>query len=228
MPDAASAPGGQEVLAVGADLAPATMLAGYRSGLFPMPYRRRLAWLSPDPRGVLPMDRLHVSRSLRRSARGVVVSVDQAFEDVLQMCADPARSGAWITPDYAAAYRALHALGWAHAVEVWREGHLIGGLLGVEVGGLFCGESMARRATDGSKLALWATVSLLGGAGEPGRIFDVQWVTPHLATLGATAVGRRDYLAALPAALALPPRLRSMPKVPGGHVLAIASITADG
>jgi leucyl/phenylalanyl-tRNA--protein transferase len=171
---------------------------------------------------------LHVSRSLRRSARGVVVSVDQAFEDVLQMCADPGRPGAWITSDYAAAYRALHASGWAHAVEVWREGRLVGGLLGVEIGGLFCGESMARRATDGSKLALWATVSLLGGAGERGRIFDVQWVTPHLATMGAVAVDRRDYLAALPAALALPPRLGPLPRVPGGHVLALASITADG
>lgn len=226
MPDAAAAPAGREALAVGADLAPATLLAGYRGGLFPMPYRRRLAWLSPDPRGVLPLPGLHVARSLRRSARGTDVSVDQAFEEVLQLCADPDRPGAWITGEYAAAYRSLHALGWAHSIEVWRERRLIGGLFGVEVGGLFCGESMARRATDGSKLALWAAIRLLAGVDADQRVFDVQWVTPHLASLGAVQIARSDYLASLPAALALPPRLEPMTAVPADHVLLEPPVTA--
>jgi leucyl/phenylalanyl-tRNA--protein transferase len=228
MPDAGAAPAGREALAVGADLAPATLLAGYRGGLFPMPYRKRLAWLSPDPRGVLPLHGLHVARSLRRSARGTSVSVDQAFEEVLQLCADPDRPGAWITGEYAAAYRSLHALGWAHSIEVWRERRLIGGLFGVELGGLFCGESMARRATDGSKLALWATVSLLTAADAGQRVFDVQWVTPHLASLGAVEVARSDYLASLAAALALPPRLGSMAAVPAGQLLLARPVMAAG
>jgi leucyl/phenylalanyl-tRNA--protein transferase len=226
MPDPGTVPAGQEAVAIGADLAPATLLAGYRRGLFPMPYDHRLAWLSPDPRGVLPVDGLHVARSLRRSARGVEVSVDQAFAEVLQMCADPARPGAWITADYAQAYRGLHDLGWAHSIEVWRERRLIGGLLGVEIGGLFCGESMARRATDGSKLALWATVSLLSGPDAAERVFDVQWLTPHLASLGAVEVSRADYLAALPTALARPARLEPLTLTPADQVLPGGTVTA--
>jgi leucyl/phenylalanyl-tRNA--protein transferase len=220
LPDPRAAPPGQELLSVGADLAPATLLAGYRAGMFPMPHRGTLAWLSPDPRGVLPLSDFHASRSLRRSARNLRISVDQRFEEVLDLCADPVRPGSWITRDYAAAYRSLFALGWAHTVEVWRGEALVGGLLGVEIGGLFCGESMARRATDASKAAVWATVSVLGGPDAAERLFDVQWLTPHLASLGAREIPRAEYLTRLAAALALPPAIRPMPPVPAAAVLA--------
>jgi leucyl/phenylalanyl-tRNA--protein transferase len=205
---------------VGADLAPATLLAGYRGGMFAMPSRGTLAWLSPDPRAVLPLADFRASRSLRRSARSFRVSIDEQFDAVLDLCADPARPGGWITREYAAAYRSLFALGWAHTVEVWRGEELVGGLLGVEIGGLFCGESMVRRVTDASKVALWATVSALrGGADTAERVFDVQWSTPHLASLGVVEVDRADYLSRLPAALDLPGLLRPMPPTPAPVVL---------
>ena len=212
LPDPGLAPGGEEVLGVGADLAAATLLSGFRSGLFPMPHGRRLAWFSPDPRGVLPLARFHVSRSLRRSSRAFGVSVDRAFEGVLAGCSDPGRSGAqWITRPYRAGYRELHDLGWAHSVEIWRGDALVGGVLGVEIGGLFCGESMFHRDTDASKAALWATVATLSAADAAERVFDVQWLTPHLASLGAIEVPRATYLAALPAALRCRPLIRPAP-----------------
>ena len=211
LPDPAGARPGQEALAIGADLAPATMLAGYRGGLFPMPDRRRLAWFSPDPRGVLPLAGFHASRSLRRSVRGFSVSIDQSFEAVLASCADPSRSGGqWITSSYRQAYRRLFALGWAHSVEIWRDGRLVGGLLGVEVGGLFCGESMFHSVTDASKAAMWATVAVLATSESASPLFDVQWLTPHLASMGAIAVSRSRYLARLPPALAADPVFRPM------------------
>lgn len=220
LPDPGAAPTGQELLSVGADLAPATLLAGYRAGMFPMPYRGSLAWLSPDPRGVMPLPDFRASRSLRRSARNFRISVDQRFDEVLDLCADPARPGSWITREYAAAYRSLFALGWAHTFEVWSGEALVGGLLGVEVGGLFCGESMARRVTDASKAAVWATVSVLGGPDAAARVFDVQWLTPHLASLGAREIPRTEYLRRVAAALALPPVIRPMPPIPAAGVLA--------
>lgn len=212
LPDPSAAPPGEEVVGAGADLATATLLAGYRSGLFPMPYRRQLLWFSPDPRGVLPLRGFHASRSLRRSARRFEISVDQAFDAVLAGCAAPGRHGGrWITRAYERAYRDLFQLGWAHTVEVWQDGRLAGGLLGVELGGLFCGESMFHHVTDASKTAVWATCLLLAQPGASGRVFDVQWLTAHLATLGAVEVPRQAYLSALPAALALPPALSPMP-----------------
>lgn len=215
LPDPADAAPGEDLIAVGADLEPATLLAGYRAGLFPMPQRRRLLWFSPDPRGVLPLGGLHVSRSLRRSARRFDVSIDCAFEEVLDGCAAPGRPGGrWITRAYRRAYASLHAMGWAHSVEVWSAGELAGGLLGVEIGGLFCGETMFHRITDASKVAVWATVSALAQGGADHRVFDIQWQTPHLGTLGAVEVSRSDYLAALPAALALPPSLSRRPAAP--------------
>lgn len=220
LPDAAAAPDGREDLAVGADLAPATLLAGYGRGLFPMPDHGRLVWWSPDPRGVIGPDGVHISRSLRRAARGTTVSVNQAFDEVLRLCAHPDRSGAWITEGYAASYRSLRELGWAHSVEVWREDDLIGGLFGIEIGGLFCGESMVRQATDGSKLALWATASLLAGPDSQQRLFDVQWLTPHLARMGAIEIPRSRYLARLQAALELPPRMLTCARLPAEQILA--------
>lgn len=226
LPDPALAPPGEELIATGADLSAATLLAGYRRGLFGMPHRRRLLWLSPDPRGVLPLSGVHVARSLRRSSRDFGVSVDQAFAEVLAGCAAPGRPGGrWITAAYARTYRQLHEMGWAHSIEVWRNGELAGGLFGVELGGLFCGESMFHRVTDASKTAVWATRTLLARGEALGRIFDVQWLTPHLASLGGIDVPRAVYLAALPAALALPAVLIAMPPVAAASLLAARPAT---
>jgi leucyl/phenylalanyl-tRNA--protein transferase len=195
------------LLALGADLAPGTLLAAYRSGIFPMPIGGvpEMAWFCPDPRGIVPLDAFAPSRSLRRAARRFMVSADRAFADVVAGCADPLRPGGWITPAIRAAYGELHALGWAHSVEVWdAEGALAGGLYGVEVGGLFAAESKFHRRTDASKVALVALVERLRAAGGE-RILDVQWTTPHLRSLGARDIPRADYLERLPAALAAPP-----------------------
>ncbi len=199
---------GDDLDGVGADLRPGTLLAAYRAGVFPMGLGRNgrgpMGWWSPDPRGVLPLDGLRVPRSLRRSRRRFEVRVDTAFADVLAACADPGRPGRWITREVADAYRRLHALGWAHSVECWREGRLVGGLYGVAVGGLFAGESMFHRDTDASKVALAALVDVLAGDGDPGRLLDVQWRTPHLASLGVVEIPRTAYLERLRRALPLP------------------------
>jgi leucyl/phenylalanyl-tRNA--protein transferase len=199
---------GQDLVAVGGDLQPATLLDAYSRGLFPMGLGegggRPMGWWSPDPRGVLRMDQLRVSRSLRRSVRRMQVSVDQAFDDVIKVCADKGRDRGWITPRIARAYERLHGLGWAHSVEVWQDGQLAGGLYGVAIGGLFAGESMFHRVPDASKVALVALVELLAADDEPRRVIDVQWRTEHLASLGATELPRPAYLQLLTEALAAP------------------------
>jgi leucyl/phenylalanyl-tRNA---protein transferase len=211
LPDPALVSEEDDLLGVGADLEPGTLLAAYRSGLFPMPAgRRSLGWWSPDPRGILPLDGLRVSRSLRQSVRRFEVRVDTAFDRVVAGCADPGRSGGWITGDIAAAYGRLHRLGWAHSVEAWsRGGRLAGGLYGVAVGGLFAGESMfhVRESwgRDASKVALVHLVDLLRAADDAAdRLLDVQWRTEHLAGLGVVALPRREYLRRLRVALTLP------------------------
>jgi leucyl/phenylalanyl-tRNA--protein transferase len=194
-----------DVLAIGADLDPGTVFAAYCRGLFPMHLDTgELAWWSPDPRGVLPLDRLRVSKSLRASTRRYRVTVDAAFADVMAGCADERREQGWITPDFVEAYSEMHRMGWAHSVEAWdATGDLAGGLYGVSIGGLFAGESMFHRATDASKVALAALVGILGEDGQD-RLLDVQWRTEHLATLGVIEIPRREYLSRLDAALALP------------------------
>ncbi len=194
---------------MGADLEPGTILAAYRSGLFPMPVDDgMLAWWSPEPRGVLPLDGLRISRSLRKSCARYEVRVDTAFAQVLAACADPSRTGRWITDEIAAAYVRLHQLGWAHSVEAWShdDGQLAGGLYGIAVAGLFAGESMFHHRTDASKVALVALVDLLGGAAgaAEGRLLDVQWRTEHLASLGVVEVDRATYRRRLGRAMALP------------------------
>jgi leucyl/phenylalanyl-tRNA--protein transferase len=193
-----------DLVGAGADLEPQTLLDAYARGLFPMRVDQGgpLAWWSPEPRGVIPLDGMHVSRSLRRSARRFTVSVDRAFRDVMVACAAPDRPGGWIDESFIDAYTRLHALGYAHSVEVWlspggdlEESELAGGCYGVAIGGLFAGESMFHRATDASKVALFELVSRL--AGGEAALFDVQWCTPHLASLGAIEVPRREYLALL-------------------------------
>jgi len=191
--------GPDEIAAVGADLEPGTVLAAYRRGLFPMRVRRRLAWWSPDPRGIIPLDGFHCSRSLRRALGRFDVRVDTAFDAVVRGCADPRRPGGWIDDSFLAAYTRLHAMGWAHSVEAWHDGELAGGVYGLRIGRFFAGESMFHRVTDASKVALWATVELLRV--DAASLFDVQWLTPHLQSLGAVAVSRERYLELLASAV---------------------------
>jgi leucyl/phenylalanyl-tRNA---protein transferase len=194
----------QGVVGLGADLEPGTLLQAYRSGVFPMQLHDHgpMAWWSPDPRGVIPLDALVVSRSLRRARRRYDVRVDTAFSEVVAACADPRRPGGWISQEISAAYGVLHELGWAHSVEVWDEHGLAGGLYGVAIGGLFAGESMFHRRRDASKVALLGLVALLRPE-EPDRLLDVQWATEHLRSLGAIEVPRQRYLTMLDAALSL-------------------------
>lgn len=194
-----------DLVAVGGDLEPGSLLAAYRLGLFPMPdpgARRhdRIAWFSPDPRGVLPFDDgFHISRSLARSRRRYRVGRDQRFRDVVEACADPARPSAWITPDIVDAYERLFRLGYAHCFETYvdRDGEsaLVGGLYGVRIERFFAGEAMFHTATDASKVALVALVEWLRAEGVV--LLDVQWMTPHLESLGAVTMPRQEYLAAL-------------------------------
>ena len=196
-----------DLVGVGADLEPGTVLAAYRQGIFPMPLGRRrdpMAWWSPVTRGVLPLDRLVVSRSLRRSMRDFEIRVDTAFDEVLAACADPRRPGSWIDDRIRTAYHRLHDLGWVHSVEAWRDGQLEGGLYGVAIGGLFAGESMFHRARDASKVALVGLVDLLSDEHRERRLIDVQWVTSHLQGLGVIEVSRAEYLAGLPRLFTVP------------------------
>ncbi|MDN5746017.1 MAG: leucyl/phenylalanyl-tRNA--protein transferase [Nocardioidaceae bacterium] len=195
-------------IATGADLEPGTVLAAYRQGLFPMPEPHTVGWWCPAYRGVLTLEELRVSRSLRSSARRFEIRIDSAFDEVIAACADPRRPHGWIDRRIARAYTELHNLGWAHSVEAWREGRLVGGLYGLAIGGLFAGESMFHRETDASKVALMGLVEGLrsdaaGAAGE--RIVDVQWATPHLRSLGVSTMTRAAYLARLEAVLQVPP-----------------------
>jgi leucyl/phenylalanyl-tRNA--protein transferase len=210
LPSAVTPPGA-EIAGVGADLQPGTLLLAYRRGLFPMRVRARgpIAWWSPDPRGIIPLDGLVVSRSLRRSCRRFDVRVDTAFEQVVRGCADPSRPHGWIDEQFVAAYTELHRLGWAHSVETWSvdaasgASELVGGLYGVAIGGLFAAESKFHRARDASKVALVALVDQLRAGGA--SLLDVQWTTPHLESLGAVDIPRRQYLERLAAAVAAPP-----------------------
>lgn len=180
-------------VAIGGDLEPGTLLAAYRSGLFPMPFRKHdIGWWSPDPRGIIPLDGVIVSRSLRASRRKFEMRMDTSFTEVMRRCGDPKRPHGWINDEFITAYTELHRLGWANSIETWRGDELVGGLYGVRIGGFFAGESMFHSVTDASKVAVIATVEWLRATG--GTLFDVQWRTDHLATLGAIAISRVEYL----------------------------------
>ena len=197
-----------DVVGMGADLAPGTLLDAYRHGLFPMaeePGSEPMLWWSPDPRGVLPLDGLRVSRSLRTSMRRMEIRVNTAFDEVIRACADPRRGpGCWIDGRIIDAYTRLHELGWVHSVEAWQGDELVGGLYGVATGGLFAGESMFHRATDASKVALVGLVDLLRDEHAADRLLDVQWFTPHLESLGVVEMPRSTYLRRVRDAIALP------------------------
>ncbi|MEU4192619.1 leucyl/phenylalanyl-tRNA--protein transferase [Kribbella sp. NPDC026611] len=197
--------GPSDVVAGGADLAPGTVLAAYRRGLFPMPdHRGSILWWSPVDRGVIEVAGYRPSRSLRRARAKYEIRVNTAFDRVIRACGDPRRPGFWIDDDIIAAYTELHRLGWVHSVEAWDGDELAGGLYGVAIGGLFAGESMFHHKTDGSKAAVAGTIELLDDEYAAGRVFDIQWVTDHLATLGATEIPRESYVRRLELAIELP------------------------
>jgi leucyl/phenylalanyl-tRNA--protein transferase len=183
------------------------VLTAYRHGVFPMPTGGAMGWYSPVFRGILPLDGLRVTRSLRKSAKHYAVRVDTAFDAVLDACADPTRPHGWIDDDVRRIYTELHRAGIVHSVEAWTpDGQLAGGLYGVSLGGLFAGESMFHDpeiGRDASKVALIGLVERLAADGRP-RLLDVQWQTPHLASLGAIEIERAEYLARLEQALPMP------------------------
>ena len=192
-----------DLVNVGADLEPSTVIDAYRRGMFPMEVSElpgMLAWWSPDPRGILPLDGLRVTRSMRQSAKGFEVRVDTCFPSVIRGCADPSRASGWISDEFVEAYTRLYQLGWAHSVEVFdRSGQLAGGLYGVRIEGLFSGESMFHVKRDASKVALMALVDLMRTSGM--TLLDVQWCGEHLASLGAIAISRTEYFSRLANAL---------------------------
>lgn len=184
-------------------LTPGLMLAAYAHGIFPMAEgrsSRRLAWVDPERRGVFPVGGMHVSRSLaRRLGSGRhEASVDAAFSRVVALCA--AREETWINADLARVYDELHAIGAAHSLEIWDGEALAGGVFGLTIGAAFFGESIFSAATDGSKMALAVLHRLLAAGGF--RLFDTQFLTPHLASLGAVEIPRAAYRRRLAAAIA--------------------------
>jgi leucyl/phenylalanyl-tRNA--protein transferase len=185
-----------------------TCLEAYRHGVFPMPIDRHMGWYSPLRRAILPLDGVRVSRSLRKMIKRYEVRVDTAFADVLDRCGDPRREQGWIDDRIRRIYTELHQRGVVHSVESWtHDGVLAGGLYGVSLGGLFAGESMFHDpevGRDASKVALVALVDLLRADGRE-RLLDVQWQTPHLASLGVVEIPRGEYLRKVAEALDVPP-----------------------
>jgi len=188
------------LLAVGGKLSSARLLAAYRQGIFPWySVGQPVLWWSPDPRCVLFPDRLKVSRSLRKTLRKPLftVTLDQAFEAVIENCAMPRGEddGTWITPAIKRSYTMLHQMGIAHSVEVWRHGELVGGLYGVALGRVFFGESMFSRASDASKVGFATLVKQLHRWGYP--LIDCQVHSDHLESLGAETIPRKEFIALL-------------------------------
>lgn len=197
------------LLCAGGDLSPARILDAYAHGIFPwFSDGDPILWWSPDPRMVLFPEKLKVSRSLGKAlARGVYETrFDTAFRRVMEECAQPrdGQGGTWIVPEMIDAYTILHAQGYAHSVESWREGELVGGLYGVALGKMFFGESMFARATDASKVALARLVERLRREGY--RLIDCQQATGHLASLGAREIPREEFVRRVREAIGSEPR----------------------
>jgi leucyl/phenylalanyl-tRNA--protein transferase len=196
-------------LAVGGDLSPARLLLAYSMGIFPW-QGEPLHWHSPDPRMVLLAEDLRVTKSLAKTIRQghLRLTLDRAFAEVMVACATvprPGQDGTWITPQMVSSYTELHRRGVAHSVEAWHADRLVGGLYGLSLGAAFFGESMFSHARDASKAAFVALVRQLARWAVP--LVDCQVYTPHLASFGATEWPRREFLAALAAALEKPTRL---------------------
>jgi leucyl/phenylalanyl-tRNA--protein transferase len=200
-----SAADGDGFLAVGGDLKPGTLLLAYGNGIFPWT-THPITWWSPDPRAIIEIDGLHVSRSLARLIRRKehTMSFDRAFRAVMEGCAAPRprRAVTWISPQFISAYCRLAELGHAHSVECWRGDSLVGGLYGVSIGGFFAGESMFSAEPNASKLAMAALFERLSARGF--LLFDCQLMTPHLAAMGAVEIPRVEYLRRLADAVKAP------------------------
>lgn len=195
----------------GSNWNPETLLTAYRTGLFPMPYEidgqeSAIGWWSPQPRAIFYPDQIHISTSLKSARNRFTVTVDQDFAAVIQGCGNPDRKSGWINADVIAAFTELHRLGVAHSIEVWGDkGQLAGGLYGIELGGIFAGESMFHVETNASKVALAHLGDLLNDGS--GRVIDTQWMTTHLESMGAKPIDRTEYCQILPALLGIPPAL---------------------
>ena len=191
-----------DLVILGADLKPETVIDSYQHGIFPMHIevanKRQIGWWSPQQRGILPLNKINISKSLQKSMKKFHVSFDQAFDQVIDGCGDDKRPQGWINKEIKIAYKKLFELGYVHSVEVWnKKDELVGGLYGVEVQGLFAGESMFHKETDASKTAMVYLVNKLKDAGGK-RLFDVQWQTPHLKSMGVIKIPRKKYLSLLP------------------------------
>ncbi len=180
---------------------PAVLIAAYRGGMFPMAMDNRgeIGWFSPDPRGVIPLDRFHIPHGLRRTLKkkSFEIRIDTAFSEVMEGCAD--RRTTWISREIVTSYEKLFELGYAHSVEAWRDGKLVGGLYGVSIGGAFFGESMFSRVTDASKVALVGLIERL--CERNFQLLDTQWTTEHLNQFGCCEIPRYEYLCQLNRAL---------------------------
>ena len=198
-----------DLVILGADLKPETVIDSYQHGIFPMHIevanKRQIGWWSPQQRGILPLNKINISKSLQKSMKKFHVSFDQAFDQVIDGCGDDKRPQGWINKEIKIAYKKLFELGYVHSVEVWnKKDELVGGLYGVEVQGLFAGESMFHKETDASKTAMVYLVNKLKDAGGK-RLFDVQWQTPHLKSMGVIKIPRKKYLSMLPEAMKTKP-----------------------
>ena len=187
------------IVAYGGDLIPSRIMLAYRSGIFPW-YSSGdpILWWSPDPRFILHLDDFKLRKSLKKRLKYFEIKIDSAFDQVLHECAmieRPGQHGSWLLPEMVEAYAQLHALGYAHSVEAYQEGRLVGGLYGVVVGGVFCGESMFARVSDASKAAFAFLVEHLKKQGFD--FIDAQVPTAHLRSLGAVAIHRNDFLSLL-------------------------------
>lgn len=187
-------------------LTPEVLLRAYAEGIFPMAERRddpTLYWVSPERRGIIPLDRFHVPKRLARTVRNdrFVVTSDRAFSEVMRACAEPSdgREESWINAEILRLYSSLHASGAAHSIECWQEGQLVGGLYGVKLGGAFFGESMFSRERDASKVALVHLVARLIRGGF--QLLDTQFITAHLAQFGTIEISREIYLERLARAI---------------------------
>jgi len=202
LPDARRA-NREGIVALSRTMTPGLVLQAYRKGIFPWPISQGVVpWASPDPRAVFPLEPVkpwprHVRRVLRP---GLEITFDRAFVRVMTSCGEARPEETWITPDILATYAELHALGWAHSAEVWEQGELVGGLYGLAVGSLFAGESMFHLRTGASKAAFAAVVDRVRARGF--TLFDVQVMSPHLATLGCIEIPRDEYLSRVSAAVA--------------------------
>ncbi len=188
-------------------LPPRLLISAYAQGAFPMGVEGEIHWFSPDPRAILPLDQFHVSRTLRSLLRRAVfeIRVDTQFAKVIRHCAERPE-GTWISEQIIQAYTELHRLGFAHSVEAWRDGQLVGGLYGVALGGAFFGESMFHLARDASKVAMVFLVQRL--LQRDFALLDVQFMTEHLRQFGAVEILRDAYLERLAAAIEKPSRFK--------------------